>query len=80
MIRKTLIALAAVATLGAGALAPTSASAFHGFHGFRGHHFNFGHHYRPWGFYGVRYLGADCYWTRRLTRWGTIRLVKVCSY
>jgi hypothetical protein len=78
MIRKSILALAAVAALGLGALATsTEASAKPwGFKSFHGHHF---HGHRHWG---VRYIdvGPDCYWMKRLTRFGTVKLVKVCSY
>ena len=51
MIRKSMLALAAIATLGTAALAPTSASAW----GFKHHHW--GHGFGGgWGFYGARYV------------------------
>lgn len=81
MIRKSMLALTAIAALGAAALAPTSASAW----GFKGHH-GWGHHWGPgFGFYGagygVRYvdLGPDCYYVKRMTRSGTVKLIKVCE-
>lgn len=78
MIRKSILALAAIATLGAAALAPTSASAW-GFKGGWGHH----HHgfHGGWGFYGARYvdLGPDCYYVNRITRSGLVKLIKVCE-
>ena len=87
MIRKSLIALAAIATLGAAALAPTAASAKgfklgfkHHHHHFHGHHHHYGHRYFGRVRYGVTVIGSDCYWTKKLTRWGTIRPVKVCVY
>ena len=49
MIRKTLLGFAAVAALGAAALAPTSASAW-GFH-----HHGWGHGF-GWGYYGPGYV------------------------
>ena len=73
MIRKSMLALAALATLGAAALAPTSASAW----GFRHHGFGWG-----WGhgYYGASYVYApDCYLVRRVNRYGYIRLVRVCG-
>jgi len=71
MLRKTIIALAAVATLGGVALAPTTASA-----GWRFHH----HHGWGWRvFAGPRYFPADCYWVKKRTPFG-IRLVRVCGY
>lgn len=66
MIRKSIIALAALTALGTAALAPTSASAW-GFH-----------HHRHWGFgLGIVDVApvADCYLVQ--TRGG--RLVKVCD-
>ena len=58
MIRKSILALTAIAALGAAALAPTSASAW-GFKGGWGggwghHHFHGG--YGGYGFYGARYV------------------------
>jgi hypothetical protein len=78
MIRKTMIAAAAIATLGTAALAPTSASAwgYKGWHGWHGHH-HWGH--RHFGFYGVRYIGPDCYLVKRITRSGLVKLVRVCE-
>ena len=74
MIRKSLLALAAIATLGTAALAPTSASAW----GYKG----WGWH-KPWGygygFYGVRYIGPHCYWVKRINRFGVVRVYRVCG-
>jgi hypothetical protein len=74
MIRKSILALAAVAALGAAALAPTSASAggkfFHKHH----HHLGVG-----FGFYPRYYAPYDCFWTKKLTPFG-VRFVKVCSH
>ena len=71
MIRKSILALAAVATLGAAALAPTSASAggkfFH-------HHHRFG-----FGLYPTYVAPYDCYWVKKFTPFG-VRFVKVCSW
>ena len=80
MIRKSMIALAAVATLGVAALAPTSASAW----GFKHPHWGWGHHHHwhgGWGFYGPRYInvGPDCYYVKRYTRSGNVKLIKVCE-
>ncbi len=77
MIRKSMLALAALATLGAAALAPTSASAW----GFKHHGFGFGH---GWGYghgyYGASYVYApDCYLVKRVNRYGYVRLVRVCG-
>jgi hypothetical protein len=77
MIRKTMLALAATAALGAAALAPTAASAkyfggggFHGFHGFHG--------------YGVTVVSpaVSCWQSRWVeTRRGLRRIVvNVCDY
>ena len=76
MIRKSMLALAAIATLGAAALAPTSASAWgFGHHGWR-HHGFYG-----LGFYGARYVdvGPDCYYVKRINRYGVVRVIKVCE-
>ena len=77
MIRKSLLALTAVAALGAAALAPTSASAW-GFHGG-----GWGHH---WG-HGVGFVGGptyvtvapDCYYVKKITRSGFVKIIKVCE-
>ena len=84
MIRKSILALAAIATLGAAALAPTSASAW-GFKGGWGHH-GWGHGY---GFYGAgygvgfapSYVGVvpSCYFVKKINRFGEVRLIKVCE-
>src|ERR1044072_1750018 len=75
MIRKSMLALAAIATVGAAALAPTSASAW----GFR-HHHGWGHGL-GFGFYGPGYVSyaPDCYLVKRINRFGEVRLVRVCS-
>lgn len=75
MIRKTLLGFAAVAALGAAALAPTSASAW-GFH----HHHGWGHGW-GWGFYGPGYVNYadDCYLVKKVYRSGAIRYIRVCS-
>ena len=71
MIRKTLIAFAAVATVAGAALAPTSASAW-GFH----------HHHRHWGF-GLGIIDvapvADCYLVEKINKFGQVRVVQVCN-
>lgn len=81
MFRKTILALAAVATLGVGAIATTSeASAkpwkgggWHGHHG----HWGGGPFWGPrFGFYGVGY-GGDCYWVKRFTPYG-VKYRRVC--
>jgi hypothetical protein len=82
MLRKLSLVAVAVASLGAAALAPTSASAWGG-HGF--HHG--GWHHGGWGFGGPRvYVGGPSYgyggcYVRRLvpTPWGPRwRLVNRC--
>lgn len=72
MIRKSILALAAIATLGAAALAPTSASAGGKF--FHKHHFGIGY-----GFYPSYHAPYDCYWAKKFTPFG-VKFVKVCSY
>jgi hypothetical protein len=76
MLRKTLVALGAVAVLGAAALAPTSASAGGGkFGGFKHNHFwgpGFGYGYPT-------YIYNDCYWVKKYTPFG-MKLVKVCTW
>jgi hypothetical protein len=73
MIRKSMLALAAITTVAAAALAPTSASAW----GFK-HHHGWGHGF---GFYGPGYVSyaPDCYLVKRINRFGEVRLVRVCS-
>jgi hypothetical protein len=81
MFRKTILALAAIATVGAAALAPTSASA--GWHG--GHHWGHG-----WGHgfgygYGIglyNTYASDCYIVKKVvdTDFGPrVRRVTVCN-
>jgi hypothetical protein len=78
MLRKTLIALAAVAALGTVALAPTSASAGGGKFGFKHHHHH--HHGFGWGVgYPVYVGGPDCFFKKKFTPFGW-KLVKVCVY
>ena len=71
MLRKTIIALTAVAAVAGAALAPTSASA----HGMRFH----GHGGWGWGVYGGPVFVSNCYWVKRYTPFG-VRFVKVCNY
>ena len=78
MIRKSILALTAIAALGTVTLAPTSASAWGFKGGWGGHH----HHFHGgWGFYGARYVdvGPDCYYVKRINRFGEVRLVRVCN-
>jgi|SwirhisoilCB2_FD_contig_31_21201527_length_374_multi_6_in_0_out_0_1 hypothetical protein len=59
MFRKTLIALAATATLGVAALAPTSASAWYGGgYGYRSYGGGYHHHHHYNGGYGYRGYGG----------------------
>ena len=76
MLRKTLIALAATAVLGAVALAPTSASAG-GF--FKHHHHHHGFGWGPGFGYPVYVGGPDCFFKKKFTPFGW-KLVKVCVY
>ncbi|MEA2928212.1 MAG: hypothetical protein QOG38_640 [Hyphomicrobiales bacterium] len=73
MIRKSLIALAAVATVAGAALAPTAASAFPKHH----HHWHGG-----WGF-GLGFVDvapvSDCYLVQKMTRSGYIKTIRVCD-
>jgi hypothetical protein len=78
MFRKLILAVAATATLGAAALAPTAASAHP--HAHWGH---WGHWGRGFGIYAPTYVAApDCYLVKRLVetpyglRW---RRVTVCD-
>jgi hypothetical protein len=72
MIRKTLLGFAAVAALGAAALAPTSASAW-------GFHHGWGH--GGFGFWGPGYVNYadDCYLVKKVYRSGAVRYIRVCS-
>jgi hypothetical protein len=80
MLRKTLIALTAVAALGAVAIAPTPASAGGGkFGGGKFGGGGFGHHRHFHGGFGIRASGADNCWRPVLTRWGTVKYVYVCG-
>jgi len=76
MFRKTAIALAAVATLGAAALAPTAASAGHW------HHKHHGHGFKSWHFHGPVFAhGYGTCWKKRWVKgyygWRLVR-VNVC--
>jgi hypothetical protein len=78
MLRKTILGIAAAASLSAVALAPTTASAG----GFWPHHHH--HHHHGFGF-GIGYGGGGydgCYVTRRVfTPYGVaFRTVNVCAY
>jgi hypothetical protein len=79
MLRKTLVALSAVAVLGAVSLAPTTASAGGKF--FKGGKFIV-HKHVGWGMYpahGFGGFGPYCYWEKKFTPFGW-QVVKVCSY
>jgi hypothetical protein len=73
MLRKTLLALTAVAALGSIALAPTSASAG-GF--FKHKHIGVG--FYP-GFYPGYAWGPSCYYVEKFTPFG-VKIVKVCRW
>lgn len=65
MFRKTLLAVSALAVIGAASLAPTAASAGGG--GWKHHHHNKHHgwgHGHGYG-YGVSYVGYNNCWTKR---------------
>jgi hypothetical protein len=78
MIRKSILALAGIAALSAAALAPTSASAWG--KGGWGHH-GWGHGFGGIGFYGASYVDVvpTCYYVKKVTRFGDVRLIKVCE-
>jgi hypothetical protein len=66
MFRKTLLSLAAVATIGTAALAPTTASAtyWHGYHGWHAKSFGYGCFKKRWvkTYYGWRLVRVNvCY-------------------
>jgi hypothetical protein len=80
MIRKSILALTAIATLGAAALAPTSASAWGkgGWH----HGHGWGHGFGFYGAgYGVSYVDVvpSCYYVKKINRFGAVRMIKVCE-
>jgi hypothetical protein len=77
MFRKSTIALAALATIGAAALAPTTASAGYWHHG-HGHHYNSFRHYAP----AYTYNSYGCFkdkWVKGYYGWRVVR-VNVCGY
>jgi len=74
MLRKTILAIAAVAAVGAAALAPTSASA-HGWR-FGGPRFGWGYGFAPTYFAPPP---VNCYFVKKWTPFG-FQLVKVCNY
>ena len=78
MIRKSILALSAIAALSTVALAPTSASAW-GFKGGWGHH-GWGHGFGV-GFVGTDYVDVtpSCYYVKKIYRSGEVRLIKVCE-
>ena len=78
MFRKSLLALAAVAALGAGALSSTEASAGWGKFGIGWHGGWYGHHhfYKPyWGYSSY----GHCFFVKKYTPWG-VKFKKVCTY
>jgi hypothetical protein len=80
MLRKTLVALSAVAVLAAASIAPTTASAGGGGKFFK--HGKFFHSHVGWGVYpayGFGGFGPYCYWEKKFTPFGW-KVVKVCSY
>jgi hypothetical protein len=81
MIRKSIIALAAIATLGAAALAPTSASAWGFKGGGWGHHHHHGFGGVGLGFYGVNYVDytPSCYLVKKVYRSGAVKMIRVCE-
>ena len=74
MFRKSLLALAAVAALGA--LSSTEASAGWGKFGFGWHGHWHGHHFHKpyWGYAGY---GYNCFVVKKYTPWG-VKFKKVC--
>ena len=78
MLRKTLIALTAVAALGSIALAPTTASAGGGKF-FKGGGNFFVHKHVGWGVYPAYGFGQQCFFEKKFTPFGW-KIVKVCSW
>jgi hypothetical protein len=79
MLRKTLIAVSAVAALGAVTLAPTTAAAGGGGKFFKGGgKFHF-HKHVGWGAYPAYGFGHQCFFEKRITPFGW-KVVKVCSW
>jgi hypothetical protein len=78
MLRKTLIALSAVAALGAVTLAPTTAAAGGGKFFKGGGKFHF-HKHVGWGAYPAYGFGHQCFFEKRITPFGW-KVVKVCSW
>jgi hypothetical protein len=74
MLRKIVLALAAAATLGATALAPTAASAH-----WKGHGHGFGGGFRVGIIGGPAFVPVRCYWVEKFTPFG-VRLNKLCNY
>jgi hypothetical protein len=77
MLRKTLVALSAVAVLGAVSLAPTSASAGGKF--FKHGKFGYVHKHVGIGLYPAYAFGPSCYWMKKWSPFGW-KFVKVCSW
>jgi hypothetical protein len=75
MLRKTLVALAAVAALGSLALAPTSASAGGKF--FKHKHVGIGFGYP--GYYPGYAFGPSCFYVEKWTPFGIV-VKKVCRW
>jgi hypothetical protein len=79
MIRKFVLAAAAIAALGTASLLTTAPASAHGWHGGGHHHFH-GHFHRGYGFYRVGYYDS-CLRTRWVVnRFGQMvrRTVNVC--
>lgn len=85
MIRKSILALAAIAALGTAAVATSSDAAAKkgGWHGHHHHHHGHGHHHHGHGhrhfrigFYAPAYYAPTCY--RVITPYGYVR--KICRY
>jgi hypothetical protein len=81
MFRKLTLALVAAASLGAAALAPTTASAGGKYWHPHFHH-HYGHHHGLGFVIGGGYGGEGCYQTRRVwTPYGyRFRVVNVCAW
>lgn len=75
MLRKTVLALAAIAAVGTAALAPTAASA----HGMRFFRPAFGWGYGPAYGYGPGYFPSNCVVVKKVTPFG-VKVIKSCSY
>jgi outer membrane protein W len=71
MLRKSILALAALGALGTAALTPTTASAHwygSGWYGYGKPYYGYGWNYRPYGFYGQRYFYGGKFAGRKFYR------------